>query len=138
MENQPNAIDDVGDGNDDESEVAMWESMRALRAAEKQRIPIWPPVLSHLTTYDEVHLVPLALRFHRVAMRKMAEHEFYRRHKWTDDSTNDALKKEESDANEDNGSISSLVSYPCDHVCEQNGQCRYAKRCSVVARFSEL
>ncbi|VEL07888.1 unnamed protein product [Protopolystoma xenopodis] len=47
--------------------------LTAMKAEEAQRRPFWPPVLQHLTGYREAELIPLALRYHAIAMRLIAE-----------------------------------------------------------------
>ncbi len=51
----------------------MRQRLRELREMNDTRNRIWPPLLEHLTGYTEADLVPLALRYHRVAMQLLAE-----------------------------------------------------------------
>ncbi|VDK33030.1 unnamed protein product [Taenia asiatica] len=44
-----------------------------LREMEKQRCPLWPPLLQHVTGYEEGELIPLALQYHRRALQLLAE-----------------------------------------------------------------
>ncbi|CDS40638.1 G2:mitotic specific cyclin B3 [Echinococcus multilocularis] len=47
--------------------------IRELREMEKQRCPLWPPLLQHVTGYAERELIPLALQHHRCALQLLAE-----------------------------------------------------------------
>lgn len=47
--------------------------LEALRLEEEQRQPLWPPILEHITGYKEANLIPLALRYHAIALRLIAE-----------------------------------------------------------------
>ncbi|CAH8480700.1 unnamed protein product [Schistosoma turkestanicum] len=47
--------------------------LEALRLEEEQRQPLWPPILEHITGYKEASLIPLALRYHAIALRLIAE-----------------------------------------------------------------
>ncbi|VDL91826.1 unnamed protein product [Schistocephalus solidus] len=47
--------------------------LRQMRSVDDQRRPFWPPILEHVTGYEESDLVPLALEYHRIAMILLAE-----------------------------------------------------------------
>ncbi|CAL8086088.1 unnamed protein product [Calicophoron daubneyi] len=47
--------------------------LEAMKLEEEQRSPLWPPILQHITGYKESDLVPLAVRYHAIAMRLIAE-----------------------------------------------------------------
>ncbi|KAH8862008.1 G2/mitotic-specific cyclin-B3 [Schistosoma japonicum] len=47
--------------------------LEAMRLEEEQRQPLWPPILEHITGYKEASLIPLALRYHAIALRLIAE-----------------------------------------------------------------
>uniref|UniRef100_A0A5K3FT94 CYCLIN domain-containing protein n=3 Tax=Mesocestoides corti TaxID=53468 RepID=A0A5K3FT94_MESCO len=51
----------------------MCESIRLLRETEEQRYPLWPPLLEHVTGYEEKELIPLALQYHRITIQLLAE-----------------------------------------------------------------
>ncbi|KAL5111465.1 Cyclin-B2-1 [Taenia crassiceps] len=50
-----------------------YKRIQELREMEKQRCPLWPPLLQHVTGYEEGELIPLALRYHRRALQLLAE-----------------------------------------------------------------
>ncbi|CAL8086085.1 unnamed protein product [Calicophoron daubneyi] len=47
--------------------------LEAVKLLEEERSPLWPPILQHITGYKESDLVPLAVRYHAIAMRLIAE-----------------------------------------------------------------
>ncbi|CAH8496035.1 unnamed protein product [Heterobilharzia americana] len=47
--------------------------LEAMQLEEEQRQPLWPPILEHITGYKEADLIPLALRYHAIALRLIAE-----------------------------------------------------------------
>lgn len=44
-----------------------------MKSEEDQRSPFWPPILQHITGYKEADLIPLAVRYHAIALRLIAE-----------------------------------------------------------------
>ncbi|KAL5971629.1 G2/mitotic-specific cyclin-B2, partial [Taenia solium] len=50
-----------------------YKYIQELREMEKQRCPLWPPLLQHVTGYEEGELIPLALQYHRRALQLLAE-----------------------------------------------------------------
>ncbi|KAA0200178.1 G2/mitotic-specific cyclin-B3 [Fasciolopsis buskii] len=47
--------------------------LEAMKSEEDQRSPFWPPILQHITGYKEADLIPLAVRYHAIALRLIAE-----------------------------------------------------------------
>ncbi|TPP62432.1 G2/mitotic-specific cyclin-B3, partial [Fasciola gigantica] len=47
--------------------------LEAMKSEEDQRAPFWPPILQHITGYKEADLIPLAVRYHAIALRLIAE-----------------------------------------------------------------
>ncbi|KAG5452073.1 G2/mitotic-specific cyclin-B3 [Clonorchis sinensis] len=47
--------------------------LEAMKSEEEQRSPFWPPILQHITGYKEMDLIPLAVRYHAIALRLLAE-----------------------------------------------------------------
>lgn len=56
-----------------EQENQTYKYIQELREMEKQRCPLWPPLLQHVTGYEEGELIPLALQYHRRAFQLLAE-----------------------------------------------------------------
>lgn len=56
-----------------ELDPALKKDLRAMKSEEDQRSPFWPPILEHITGYKETDLIPLAVRYHAIAMRLIAE-----------------------------------------------------------------
>ncbi|KAF7232523.1 hypothetical protein EG68_11191, partial [Paragonimus skrjabini miyazakii] len=56
-----------------ELESSVKSDLEAMKSEESQRSPFWPPILEHITGYKETDLIPLAVRYHAIAMRLIAE-----------------------------------------------------------------
>ncbi|KAF8564954.1 hypothetical protein P879_05308 [Paragonimus westermani] len=56
-----------------ELDSSVKSDLEAMKSEEDQRSPFWPPILEHITGYKETDLIPLAVRYHAIAMRLIAE-----------------------------------------------------------------
>ncbi|CAH8841393.1 unnamed protein product [Trichobilharzia szidati] len=57
----------------DNLDPSVKSDLEAMQLEEEQRQPLWPPILEHITGYKEADLIPLALRYHSIALRLIAE-----------------------------------------------------------------
>ncbi|BHF61496.1 G2/mitotic-specific cyclin-B3 [Sparganum proliferum] len=54
-------------------DMQLLAKLQQMRSIDDQRRPFWPPILEHVTGYEESDLVPLALEYHRIALILLAE-----------------------------------------------------------------
>ncbi|VDP87551.1 unnamed protein product [Echinostoma caproni] len=61
------------DPEDSDLDPRLKADLEAMKSEEDQRSPFWPPILQHITGYKEADLIPLAVRYHAIALRLIAE-----------------------------------------------------------------